>query len=90
MTYVDYKTTFIPEGTLFFPYVHKRLSFAFESEYRLLGMWSPKALEVDERQTVVKAEPDTPPLFLREKIDLGRLIERVYVSPELRTGLHGW
>ena len=46
-------------------------------------MWSPKALEVDERQTVVKAEPDTPPLFRREKIDLGRLIERVYVWPEL-------
>jgi hypothetical protein len=31
--YVDYSTTFIPEGNSFFPYVHKRSSFSHESEY---------------------------------------------------------
>ena len=71
MKYVDYDATFIPEGNLFFPYMHKRLSFEFEREYRLLAMWSPKSLEVDDHNTVVRSEPDDPPLFLRERVDLG-------------------
>lgn len=71
--YVDYDATFIPEGNIFFPYIHKRLSFEFEREYRLLAMWSPKTLELDEHNTAVRTEPDTPPLFLREPVDLGVL-----------------
>lgn len=65
VTYVDYASSFIPEGNLFFPYVHKRLSFEFEREYRLLAMWSPKALEVDDQNTVIKSGLDDPPPFLR-------------------------
>lgn len=80
--YVNYDETFIPEGNMFFPYVHKRSSFEFECEYRLLAMWSPKSLEVDEHNTVVRSEPDEPPPFLREQVNLEVLIERVYVSPD--------
>jgi hypothetical protein len=80
--YVDYAATYIPEGNLFFPYVRKRVSFAHESEYRLLGMWSPQALEVDERNTAVRHAPDIPPLFQREPIDVTKLVEVVYVSPD--------
>jgi hypothetical protein len=87
--YVDYSKTFIPEANIFFPYVHKRLSFSHESEYRLLALWTPEALETDEDEDdgegegiAVRTEPDLPPLFLREPVDLGRLVEAVYVSPD--------
>lgn len=63
--YVDYMGTFIPETNMLFPFIYKRLSFAHESEYRLLGMWP---------------EPE-PPRFLREAVDLQKLIEAVYISP---------
>jgi hypothetical protein len=82
VNYVDYDATFIPEGNLFFPYIHKRLSFEFEREYRLLAMWSPKSLKPEEPGAAVRTEPDTPPPFLRESVDLAGLIERVYVSPD--------
>jgi hypothetical protein len=82
VSYVDYNNTVIPEGNLFFPYVHKRLSFAHEQEYRLLAMWSPKVLEMDEHNAAVLSEPDNPPLFIRENVDLGLLLETVYVSPD--------
>jgi hypothetical protein len=97
--YVDYSKTFIPEANIFFPYVHKRLSFSHESEYRLLALWAPEALETDEDEDenedenedeyeyedediAVSTEPDLPPLFIREPVDLGRLVEAVYVSPD--------
>ncbi|HCU94024.1 MAG TPA: hypothetical protein DHU96_15380 [Actinobacteria bacterium] len=82
MQYVDYSKTYIPEGNVFFPYVHKRSSFAHENEYRLLTLWTPDVLETDERGNGVRTEPDVPPLFLREAVDLDRLVEAVYVSPE--------
>lgn len=80
--YVNYDESFIPEGNVFYPFVHKRLSFAHESEYRLLAIWSPKVLEVDEHKTAVRSEPDLPPLHIREPVDLDLLIESVYVSPD--------
>lgn len=80
--YVDYTKTFIPEGNLFFPLVHKRMSFQHESEYRLLTMWSPEVLAVDENNTATDTAPDDPPAFLRETVDLTGLIEAVYVSPD--------
>jgi hypothetical protein len=80
--YVDYGHTFIPEGNVLFPFVHKRVSFAHESEYRLLALWWPKVLEKDEHNTAVRTEPDLPPLSMREAVDLSQLIEAVYVSPD--------
>jgi hypothetical protein len=80
--YVDYNATYIPESNLFLPYVHKRRSFAHESEYRLITAWSPKVLELDEHKAAVRTEPDTPPPFLRESVDLLSLIEAIYVSPD--------
>ena len=80
--YVDYSTTFIPEGNLFFPFMHKRSSFSHESEYRLLAMWTPEVLEADHHNRAVRTEPNLPPPFLREPVDLDRLVESVYVSPD--------
>lgn len=80
--YVDYRKTFIPEGNMFSPFIYKRASFSHESEYRLLTMWSPKVLEMDENKVATRVEPDIPPVFLREAVDLDRLVEAVYVSPD--------
>jgi hypothetical protein len=80
--YVDHATTFIPETNLYFPYVHKRLSFSHENEYRLPGLWVPQLLKVDEDDTAGRREPDIPPPFLRERVNVQQLIEAVYVSPD--------
>jgi hypothetical protein len=82
VNYVNYSATFIPEGNVFSPYVYKRMSFAHEHEYRLLTAWHPNILEIDEERDVVTREPDVPPMFRREELDLGQLIEAVYVSPD--------
>ena len=66
----------------FLPYIYKRSSFSHESEYRLLAMWSPEVLEVDEQNRAISHEPDLPPLFLREHVDLDRLVEAVCLSPD--------
>ena len=81
VSYVDYDSTFIPERNVFFPYVHKRLCFAYETEYRLITHWGPKVLE-KEGDVAVRTEPDEPPAFLREAVDLQQLIEKIYVSPD--------
>lgn len=70
--YVDYKTTWIPEHDPVLPFVHKRMSFAHENEYRLISVWQPRAA----------GEPDDPPPYLREPIDLPQLIQQVYISPD--------
>lgn len=36
---------------------------------------------VDEHNTVVRSEPDNPPPFLREQVDLGVLIQRCACRP---------
>lgn len=83
--YVDYDKTVIPFGNLFFPFVHKRLSFAHERELRAI-IWStdhinrPQIPEgaisvsidfpVEELVTSVHVSPTAPTWF-------GRLVERV-------------
>ncbi|MGI5523050.1 hypothetical protein ACQEUX_19250 [Micromonospora sp. CA-259024] len=86
--YVDYSAHWIPEGNVFHPFLFKRRSFEHEREYRLLTMWSPKAIRVDENQTVVEAEPDTPPTGLREAVELAELVEAVFISPEAPGWFH--
>lgn len=83
--YVDY-SQWIPEGNVFGSFLFKRLSFEHEREYRLLTRWAPKAIRVDENNTVIEAEPDTPPTGLRETVELTELVEQVFVSP----GASGW
>jgi hypothetical protein len=83
--YVNYDETYIPESNIFYPYAHKRRSFAHESEYRLMSAWAPKPIEIDEHKVVVRSEPDTPPPFLRESIDLKTLVEAIYVSPDAQS-----
>ncbi|MFC7532323.1 hypothetical protein [Actinoplanes sp. GCM10030250] len=86
--YVDYSNHWIPEGNLFNPFLFKRRSFEHEREYRLLTLWSPKAIRVDEHNTVIEAEPDNPPIGLRETIDLTEMVDQIFVSPEASGWFH--
>lgn len=45
-------------------------------------MWTPGVLETDADGKAIRRESDVPPPFLREAIDLDRLVEAVYVSPD--------
>ncbi|MDK2833275.1 MAG: hypothetical protein PWP63_362 [Methanolobus sp.] len=49
--YIDYESTWLPEGNLLYPYVHKRLSFSHEQELRAVIQKQPmkeKKLEFSE------------------------------------------
>jgi hypothetical protein len=88
VNYVDYEAQWIPEGNVFHPFLFKRRSFEHEREYRLLAMWSPKVIRVDEQNTVIESEPDTPPAGMRERIELSSLVEQVFISPEASSWFH--
>jgi len=70
--YIDYDKTPIPFGNGFFPFVHKRLSFAHEKELRVV-VW--RLDNVNEPQIPQDAT------FTVVDADLKRLIEAVYVAP---------
>ena len=72
--YIDYQTEWLPEGNLFYPYVHKRKSFEHEREIRALVMDIPDKSE--KRHS--RPNPDFGRLI---HIDLAQLIENVYVAP---------
>lgn len=70
--YVDYDSVVIPMGNVFFPFVHKRLSFAHESELRAI-IWSIEDVnrpQISEGTTIIGID-----------VDPNALIEAVHVSP---------
>lgn len=70
--YVDYDSVPIPMRNLFFPFVHKRLSFAHETELRAI-VWSSE--DVNKTQIPEGAMAVTIDLIPEE------LIKAVHVSP---------
>lgn len=73
--YVDYDKTPIPFGNLFFPFVHKRLSFAHENELRAV-VWS--AEDINKTQITPEATGVTIDVLPEE------LIKSVHVAPTAR------
>ena len=72
VAYIDYETTPIPFGNLFFPFVHKRLSFAHENELRAI-IWA--------EEDVNKPQLGSNPEFTTVKVVPQELIKAVHVSP---------
>lgn len=72
ISYVDYDQVIIPRGNGFFPCVHKRLSFAHESEVRAV-IWS--------REDVNQSQIASGVAGVHVHIDPAKLIEAVHVSP---------
>lgn len=78
--YVDYRTSFIPEGNVFDAFMYKRESFSHEREVRLAMMTGVTAPNPDEEGTLINLGPEAP--VLPVEVDLGELIETVYVAPD--------
>jgi len=68
VNYMDYDNQSVPSGNIFYPVVHKRLSFEFEQEVRAI-IWLQSA----------EKGPEEP--FYSSPIDMDTLIDMVYVSP---------
>ena len=68
--YIDYEKQFISEDNFFRNFMHKRKSFEHEREIR--AVWfSP-----------LKPDKDPPAFGLWRGVELEKLIERVFVSPD--------
>jgi hypothetical protein len=91
VNYINYDTFPIPAGNLFYPLLHKRLSFEHEKELRAVLTWRCAAF--DERigsltwlgpiqqLDEIFYKTSQPPCF-PVGIDIAGLIERIYVAPQ--------
>lgn len=76
--YIDYATASFPPSNLYYPYVHKRLSFAHENELRAATIISQDAINA--------AAAGPTPFEISEAgiaipVNLEMLIEAVHISP---------
>jgi hypothetical protein len=75
VNYIDYETQWMPESNMFYPFVHKRLSFEHEHEIRAVFQHLPVNGEsIDWSQNLHDYGTNIV-------IDINTLIERIYVSP---------
>ena len=73
--YTDYDEKWMPERNLFTPFMHKRKSFEHEHEVRAIVNKSPKKPLAIQDTTLAS------PTGIWVKVDLHKLIERIYLSP---------
>jgi hypothetical protein len=73
--YIDYETDWLPEGNSFFPFMHKRKSFAHEKEVRIVH----QELPLFEKKIDVGKLNDLKGISVT--CDLNLLIEKAYVAP---------
>ncbi len=76
MNYVDFGTTFIPEGNVFAAYVHKRKSFEHEREVRAVYAALPQP---EPGKPYLSRDTDRTGAYLA--VELSRLIHEVVVAP---------
>lgn len=91
ITYADYRSTFIPEGDSFSPFMYKRKSFEHENEVRLLALpRSPGKSNGTEFQWVKVGSRRPEGTVLPVAVDLRRLINSVYIAPHTAPGSVSW
>ena len=73
VSYVDYKTEFIPESNAFYPFLHKRKSFAHEHEVRAITTYFTGEICNKLRRA------DLTGIYY--EVDLSLLIKQVIVAP---------
>jgi hypothetical protein len=79
--YIDYEKEPIPWNSGFFVSVHKRKSFEHERELRAL-VWSLLEVKPDNPdQKEMTLDPSKNPPGIDIKVNLGKLMRRVFVSP---------
>lgn len=81
VNYVDYETEWMPEGNLFYPFVHKRKSFEHERELRAVMQELPSMADPDETDSVIGSRIPNGEAGRGVSIQLPDLIERVYIAP---------
>ena len=74
VNYIDYIKDAIPWNNLLLPYIHKRKSFEHEKELRAL-IWSIQYVSV-------KSQADFSNGGISIPVDVKKLIEKIYVSPD--------
>lgn len=79
VTYIDYDAETLEEGNLYFPFVHKRLSFAHEQELRAL-IWETNWPRTPEGGVDTAYIPPDPGRWV--PCDLSGLVQLVRVAPE--------
>jgi hypothetical protein len=72
VTYIDYETEGFPTGNMFYPVMHKRVSFAHEQEVRIV--------KTDSLYWGI-GNPKVPPLGISVDWNPATCIESVYVNP---------
>lgn len=83
INYVDYETTFMPQGNVFWPFVHKRQSFEHEKEVRLisLSIEASRALPHDVNAKTFAEMAERTPVGYQVPTDLMKLIAEVRIDP---------
>lgn len=81
--YIDYTSHFVPEGNLFHRVMHKRFSYEYEQELRMMVSDRPPSLEIERDGKKERVQDPTyePPPGLAVPVDLSSLIEAVHVAP---------
>ncbi len=77
--YIDYETDIMPPSNAFWPFVHKRLSFAHEQEFRAVIHEMGEQM-VDHGRFQIR-EPGVPPEGFQVPVDVAKLIGKVHVAP---------
>jgi hypothetical protein len=70
--YIDYESTLIPFGNLFFPFIYKRMSFSHEKELRVI-IWSEEDVNL--------SQIDSNATYFNINVIPEELIKAVHVSP---------
>lgn len=71
--YIDYENEWLPEGNLFYPFLHKRKSFEHEHELRAI------ILSIGDEGIDLTRESSDLGMYIPVNLDI--LIEKIFVSP---------
>lgn len=85
--YIDYQTQWLPEGNLYYPYIHKRKSFEHEKELRavILRLWRSQDDEEEgeaSRVTLRRLPLDHQLSGIPVPVDVDILVEALFVHPQ--------
>lgn len=75
VSYIDYETEWLPEGNLFYPFMHKRKSFSHENEVRIIK----DGFNEDSKK--VRSGDSNLIDGIYVSIDIGNIIENIFVAP---------
>lgn len=79
--YIDYEAEWLPEGNLFYPFLHKRKSFEHEQELRAIILRIPSTQVPSATARQIDLTREIFDLGAYVDVDTETLVENVFVSP---------